>query len=514
MGPRSRSERLGIGEVGGVEGGGVQRERRLGHGGVVGGEARPYRLAVAIAVGEPAIAAHGRHDGAIGIAGEIEPVITAEYGAGLRQAGDHQAVPIGEDLVVERGRDPAVALGEQGLAQSIEAARVGVVDRRCGEEVGDRLPLTVAGRPDVVGIGEEGAVRGTEGGDDLVVGPDVVAALLAFGIGVEAGGEGAAVPAHVAAEPVDQAGSGIVEDAVAGQLPAGGEQRQKLGVVVEHLLEMWHQPAIVGRVAGEAAADVIVDAAAAERAEGEERRFRMAPVSRPQEGAMEKLDESGLRKLWRSAGAAMDGVDQGEKAPGREVEQGAVDGNAFGVLAPAEGVEKVVAVIGDGIRLLTEDPGDFVEDSDEGRAAEARLLREVGSAPDRRAVRRQEHGERPAALLAGGVERGHVYLVDVRPLLAIDLDVHEEPVHHRRGGGVLEALVGHDVAPVAGGVADGKQDGLAGLGCFGERRRSPGPPVDGIVPVLQEIGARLVAEEVLGWLGHELGCRLLDIYAI
>ncbi len=39
------------------------------------------------------------------------------------------------------------------------------------------------------------------------------------------------------------------------------QQFQQLRVVVQHLLEMRHQPDLVGGIAGEAAAEVVVDAA-------------------------------------------------------------------------------------------------------------------------------------------------------------------------------------------------------------------------------------------------------------
>ena len=52
----------------------------------------------------------------------------------------------------------------------------------------------------------------------------------------------------------------------------------------------------------------------------------------------------------------------------------------------------------------------------------------------------------------------HVDRVDVRALLAVDLDADEVLVHERRGLGVLEGLALHHVAPVAGGVADREQD--------------------------------------------------------
>ena len=68
----------------------------------------------------------------------------------------------------------------------------------------------------------------------------------------------------------------------------------------------------------------------------------------------------------------------------------------------------------------------------------------------------------------------------------------------RGRGRVLEALVRHHVAPVAGGVADREQDRLVGALGLGERLRPPRPPVDGVVLVLQQVGAGLAGEAVLG----------------
>ena len=104
---------------------------------------------------------------------------------------------------------------------------------------------------------------------------------------------------------------------------------------------------------------------------------------------------------------------------------------------------------------------------------------------------------RPAAVLAHQVQRRHVDLVDVGPLFAVDLDVDEQVVHHRRGGVVLEALVRHHVAPVAGGIADREQDRLVGALGLRQRGRIPRPPVDRIVLVLQEIRRRFLRQAVL-----------------
>ena len=73
-------------------------------------------------------------------------------------------------------------------------------------------------------------------------------------------------------------------------------------------------------------------------------------------------------------------------------------------------------------------------------------------------VGREEDGHRPAAVPGQRDDRVHVDRVEVGPLLAVDLDVDEVLVHQRRRLLVLERLVLHHVAPVAGGVADREQD--------------------------------------------------------
>ena len=151
---------------------------------------------------------------------------------------------------------------------------------------------------------------------------------------------------------------------------------------------------------------------------------------------------------------------------------------------------------------------DRLENLPERGPAIARLGRPVGAADHRLAVRREKHGERPAALLAKRMERGHVDVVDIRPLLAVDFDVDEQFVHETRRLGVLEQLVRHHMAPVAGGVADRQQDrAVAPLG-FGQRVGAPWAPMHGISGVLQKIGRGLLAEEIAGG----LPCAILRLF--
>ena len=58
-----------------------------------------------------------------------------------------------------------------------------------------------------------------------------------------------------------------------------GQQLQELGVVVEHLLEVRHEPVGIDRVAGEAAAEMVVDAALADARERVQHAVAQGPVA-------------------------------------------------------------------------------------------------------------------------------------------------------------------------------------------------------------------------------------------
>ena len=82
---------------------------------------------------------------------------------------------------------------------------------------------------------------------------------------------------------------------------------------------------------------------------------------------------------------------------------------------------------------------------------------EVGAAVERPSVGGHEHGHRPPAPTGHRLHRVHVDRVDVGPLFTVDLDVDEVLVHRRCDLIVLEALVRHDMAPVARRVPDREQ---------------------------------------------------------
>jgi len=90
----------------------------------------------------------------------------------------------------------------------------------------------------------------------------------------------------------------------------------------------------------------------------------------------------------------------------------------------------------------------------------------------------------------------HVERIDIRALLAVDLDAYEQLVHQRRRALVLERLTLHHMAPVTGGVADRHQQRLVLVTGARQRIRSPWQPVDGIVRVLAQVRGGLGGERV------------------
>ena len=206
-------------------------------------------------------------------------------------------------------------------------------------------------------------------------------------------------------------------------------------------------------------------------------------------------------RLWKfrcAPDAAIDGIDRLHHAGSEVGERGVRGGRGSAArhlrLQPCP---QYISVLADFARLRVIEVRHLLQDLYEGRAPEPRVLREIGTAPEGLGACREEHCERPAALLAERMQRAHIDRVHVGALLAIHLDVDEEVVHHRGGGVVLEALMRHDVAPMAGGVADREQDGLARMLGFGQRLRPPRPPMHRVVLVLQQVGARLAPEPVL-----------------
>src|SRR5262249_12337637 len=109
-----------------------------------------------------------------------------------------------------------------------------------------------------------------------------------------------------------------------------------------------------------------------------------------------------LRKFRRASDAAMGRIDELEQTPRKICERRVARDRVGTALIEfrREPALQRVGVLPHLALLLAIDARDLLQHSHESRAAIARLFRKVGAAPERLCVRGEEHGERPAAMLA------------------------------------------------------------------------------------------------------------------
>ncbi len=96
------------------------------------------------------------------------------------------------------------------------------------------------------------------GGDSVLFGPGVRQSLDAVRVGVLGRGEAAALEAQLADEVVERPLGDVAVVVLAGREPRVEVRRHEQRVVVQHLLEVRHEPLRVDGVAVEAAADEVV----------------------------------------------------------------------------------------------------------------------------------------------------------------------------------------------------------------------------------------------------------------
>ena len=231
----------------------------------------------------------------------------------------------------------------------------------------------------------------------------------------------------------------------------------ELGVVVEHFFEMGHEPFGVHGVAGEAAAELVMDAARRHAFAGVEDAGHGLGILEPPGRAQQKPGDAGLRKFRRAAEPAIHGVVSLQKLPGRCLQCLRGEGQVLPGFLGHQHFQSGLHFVGRGHELrlpLAPEPDDVFEELTEAGAAVAGLGRKIGTAIKRLELRRQKQVQRPAAAPGGGLDKGHVNLVHIRPLFAVHLDADKVLVQIGAEGGVFEALALHHMAPVAGGVAD------------------------------------------------------------
>lgn len=117
------------------------------------------------------------------------------------------------------------------------------------------------------------------------------------------------------------------------------------------------------------------------------------------------------------------------------------------------------------------------------------FIREICTTPEWITLRREEHGQWPATLLTKHMESLHIDLVNVRALFAVYLDVDEMLIHESGCCFILKTFMGHNVAPMTGGVANRQQNWLVCFLRFFQCFLTPLPPVDRVILVLKKVRA-------------------------
>jgi hypothetical protein len=339
---------------------------------------------------------------------------------------------------------------------------------------------------------------------ELVRLPDVIASLMPLGVRVEGSVKAPVRRRHLTRDPADRRLGDAPDLLVPRRLPQVRPQPNEERVVVQHLLEVRHEPLGVHAVAGKAAAHLIVQPAAGHLPVRVLHHLQRLRLARARPVAQEEVQRHRRRKLGGAVEAAEPGLVALHQRGHRTREQRLVQAASGPRALRGRRVQLAHGLGGSPHAVLAVRPriGHPLEHPGEGGHSVPVGRRIVGAGVERLALGGEEDGHRPATLARHRLRRLHVDRVEVGPLLAVHLDADEALVHERRGCLVLERLALHHVAPVTGRVADAEEDRRPPCPRLGERRLAPRPPRHRVVRVLEQVGAGL-GREMIGHVQRE-----------
>ena len=252
------------------------------------------------------------------LGGKVTCACNLQHGAGLQVGGDRHRIPAGVYRAIDIGRRPCDAgrrkFGARGSQQTGYLCRIAIqilcqrLDRPLHmQHILRRIVVHVAQLADVVirpGYFEFIAAQHL---CRLGERPrEVVAVVIKRHIGILRAVKAALLPiAQPAIHPRHRLAHHRAEDRVRKTLPCVHVVRQQAGIVIEHLFEVRHHPALVHRVAMETAAHMVVDAALGhlrERHQGHLTRLRIAFARRR---IQQQVQRRRMRKLRLHAKTAM-----------------------------------------------------------------------------------------------------------------------------------------------------------------------------------------------------------------
>src|SRR5581483_318281 len=127
---------------------------------------------------EPVAFAHGAGNEIESASRDLAPRWLFEQQTCVAERGDHQAVPVGQNFVVEAGTHALVAHRKQFYAQRRKPLLIFISARLRLEAIENRVAFEIAGRRHVVMASKKFTVLDAKHTQDLVIRPDIKLALL------------------------------------------------------------------------------------------------------------------------------------------------------------------------------------------------------------------------------------------------------------------------------------------------------------------------------------------------
>ncbi len=291
---------------------------------------------------------------------------------------------------------------------------------------------------------------GSEHPRQLVGFPHEERSLLPLAIRILSAGEASFGCHHFAQHPLATLAGNACEAFLSRNqvgLEVRGNQER---VVVQHLLEVRDQPALVRAVAVKTAPELVVDTPAGHLVQGKRHLVQRILGTGPQ--VMTQHDAQ-VPRVWKFGRLA-------EPTPHDVV----VLAQHLEGVVQATRVDLGVAIcaalardlLGQSFSLLLDlalvggpGPGEVSQHVRESRPAMGAERREIRAPKEGPAVGRQKNTHGPAPGPGHPLHGLHVDLIQVRTFFPVDFDVDEVLVHQRRHLFALEGLVLHHVAPVA-----------------------------------------------------------------
>ena len=164
-------------------------------------------------------------------------------------------------------------------------------------------------RADVVVRVEQGGGVFSENAGDLAVAPQIEPAFLPVTVRIFGRIESAFGAGHIAQNVGKRFFGDAAEERVARDLVSAEIQGRKLGVVVEHLLEMRHQPGFIDRVPVKSSAHMVIDSAVCHFPKRQEGRVANGYITGRAVTPEEEFNRRVGRKLGRVAESAIMGIE-------------------------------------------------------------------------------------------------------------------------------------------------------------------------------------------------------------